>query len=348
MKALLVEEIGKHTLKLTDIAEPILTDDYGVKIRVKYCGICGSDAHTYMGTYPSTKPPVVLGHEFSGQVVEVGKAVKKVKVGQRVTSETTFTTCGTCPECQTKNYNLCSKRKGIGTAQNGAFAEYVVSREESVHILPDNVSYLTASLLEPLACSVHACLEKTTVHANDTVCIFGPGTIGLMLALVAKNAGAKVILAGVAKDQQRLELAETLGILTVNQGNENLPDFIARLKPFGVDLSYECSGSVHALNTAFEITKKRGDVVQMGVFSQDYNSINTQYILQKELNYIGSRSQKPSSWVKALHLLENEGLEVEPAITAIISLDEWKKGFNNTISSMGIKTVVSISDDMEP
>ena len=111
--------------------------------------------------HASTKRPVVLGHEFSGAVTEIGPDVKNIKVGAtRVTSETTFKTCGVCPMCKSKDYNLCGNRQGIGTQINGSMAEYLVSREESVHVLPDNVSLLSAALTEPLACGVHAAIAE--------------------------------------------------------------------------------------------------------------------------------------------------------------------------------------------
>ena len=149
MKAVVKTATGYDNMVYQDIPEPEATGDL-VKIKIAYSGICGTDLHAFKGTYASTKPPVVLGHEFSGIVTAVGPDVKHVKVGDRVTSETTFATCGHCTSCATKDYNLCSNRKGLGTQINGSMAQYVVSREESVHILPEHVSLLSASLTEPL------------------------------------------------------------------------------------------------------------------------------------------------------------------------------------------------------
>lgn len=211
MKALTKTNPGYDQMELLDMQEPKATKNF-VKIKVEYSGICGSDLHSFKGEYGNIKTPVVLGHEFSGTVVEVGEEVKEIKIGDRVTSETTFETCGTCDYCKSKDYNLCPSRKGIGTQVNGSFAEYVLSREESVHVLPDNVSFLAASLTEPLACCVHAALEKTTIDKDDVVLILGPGPIGLLLAQVVKSQGAKVILSGVTKDKERLEFGKKLGV----------------------------------------------------------------------------------------------------------------------------------------
>ena len=165
-----------------------------VKIKVAYSGICGTDIHAYNGSYASTKTPVILGHEFSGIVVETGPDVQKVKVGDRVTSETTYKTCNTCSMCKSKDYNLCGSRQGLGTQINGSMAEYLVSREESIHVLPDHVSLLSASLTEPLACGVHAVIEKGKVQKGDICVVFGAGAIGQMVSQVAKGCGAVVIL----------------------------------------------------------------------------------------------------------------------------------------------------------
>lgn len=195
MRALAKVKSGYDNMELIEMEELKVYGDR-VKIKVAYSGICGSDLHTFKGEY-SKKIPVVLGHEFSGVVVEVGQDVRKIKAGDRVTSETTFETCGACIYCQTKDYNLCSSREGIGTQIDGSFSEFILSREESVHILPDNVSLLSASLTEPLACCVHSALEKTTIFKNDIVLIFGPGPIGILLAQVIKSQGAYVVLAGI-------------------------------------------------------------------------------------------------------------------------------------------------------
>ena len=133
LKAVVKTAQGYDQMVYKDVPEPEATGDL-VKIKIAYSGICGTDLHAFKGTYASTKPPVILGHEFSGIVTAVGPNVTKFKVGDRVTSETTFTTCGTCPSCLTKDYNLCSHRQGIGTQINGSMAQYVVSREESVHM----------------------------------------------------------------------------------------------------------------------------------------------------------------------------------------------------------------------
>ncbi len=313
-----------------------------VKIKVAYTGICGTDIHTFTGQYKNSQTPVVLGHEFSGIVVDVGEDVTKVKVGDKVTSETTFVTCGECEYCLEKDYNLCAHRKGIGTQINGSFAEYVISREESVHVLPDTVDLKAAALTEPLACCVHAALEKTVVKKEDKVLIFGPGPIGLLQAQVVKAQGAFVILAGITKDQKRLELAKSLGVdVAVDIQKESLEEMVLTYTDgYGVDKLFECSGAVQALNQGLPLVKKKGTFVQVGIFSEKLNLLDQESIIQREITYIGTRSQKPSSWHIALKLLEEKKINTEKMITKIVPLDYWRQGFEAVLSGNEIKVLV--------
>ncbi|UYP09959.1 zinc-binding dehydrogenase [Priestia megaterium] len=341
MKAVMKVEPGYDKMLLKTIPE-LEVQKNQVKIKVAYTGICGTDIHTFTGQYKNSQTPVVLGHEFSGIVVEVGEDVTKVKVGDKVTSETTFVTCEACDYCLEKDYNLCAHRKGIGTQINGSFAEYVISREESVHVLPNAVDLKAAALTEPLACCVHAALEKTVVKKEDKVLIFGPGPIGLLQAQVVKAQGAFVILAGITKDQKRLELAKSLGVdIAVDIQKESLEEIVLNYtNGYGVDKLFECSGAVQALNQGLPLVKKKGTFVQVGIFSEKLNLLDQESIIQREITYIGTRSQKPSSWHTALKLLEEKKINTEKMITKIVPLDYWRQGFEAVLSGNEIKVLV--------
>ena len=341
MKAVVKTKPGYDNIEILDIEEPKVEADK-VKIKVDYSGICGSDIHSFKGEYANLKAPVVLGHEFAGVVVEVGEDVKNVKVGDRVTSETTFATCEECIYCKTKDYNLCGNRKGIGTRINGSFAEYVLSREESIHILPENVSTLEAAFTEPLACCCHAALEKTSVSEDDTVLIIGPGPIGILLAQVVKSRGANIIMSGVEKDIPRLELAKELGVdVIVNVGKENLEDVVNReTNGNGVTKVFDCSGFMPAVNQALRLIQKKGTFVQVGIFAKKLNEMDQDAIIQREITYVGSRSQKPSSWDLALDLLSSKKVNVEKLITKVVYLDDFKEGMEALIAGTEIKVIV--------
>lgn len=344
MKAVVKTKAGYDNIKLLDVEEPKVYGDR-VKIKVAYSGICGSDIHSFKGEYANIKTPITMGHEFSGTVIEIGPDVKNVKVGDRVTSETTFETCEQCDFCKSKDYNLCSSRKGIGTQVNGSFAEYVLSREESVHVLPENVSLLAASLTEPLACCVHAALEKSTIEKDDVVLIIGPGPIGLLLAQVVKSQGAKIIMTGITKDKERLEFAKKLGVdIVVDVQEESLKDVVMKeTNNYGVDKGFDCSGFIPAVNDAFPLLKKKATFVQLGISAKRYNEIDCESLVQREINYVGSRSQKPSSWVKSLELLEAGKVDTEALITKIVSLEQFHEGIEDLMAGNEIKVAVDSS-----
>lgn len=341
MKALVKKDNEYGNMQLEEIDESVVNRNQ-VKIKVAYSGICGSDIHSYKGEYKNLRPPVVLGHEFSGIVVDVGSNVRGIKIGDKVTSETTYYICGKCDYCKSIDYNLCPNRKGIGTQANGSFAESVVNRAESIHILPENVDLLSASITEPLACCAHAVLEKTNVELSDVVLIFGPGSMGLLTAQIVKARGAYAILAGITKDKDRLKLAESLGIdKTVDIQNENLEKIVMDLTGgYGVDKVFECSGSVKAANSGLLLLKKKGTMVQIGIFAKSVNELDEDKIIQKEIIYIGSRSQKPSSWDKALYLLQTGKVNTKAIITDVYDLKDWKIGFNKVMNGEGIKIVL--------
>ena len=171
-----------------------------VLIKVAYAGICGTDLHAYKGEYSRTKFPVVLGHELSGVITEVGEGVTKFKVGDRVTCESTYKPCGTCRYCKKKEYNLCGHRIGIGTNKDGAFEEYMTMQADRVWKLPDNVSLRSAAISEPLACATHSVMEIGNVQEGETVVVFGAGGVCCAGAgVVAFGAGAEAALAASSK-----------------------------------------------------------------------------------------------------------------------------------------------------
>lgn len=341
MKALVKVDLGYDKMELLNIDEPKVYGDR-VKIKVSYTGICGSDIHTFKGEYKNAKTPVALGHEFSGDVVEIGPDVKNIKIGDRVTSETTFETCGICPYCLEKDYNLCDQRKGIGTQVNGSMAEYVLSREESCHVLDKNITYQAAALTEPLACCVHAALEKTSILPTDIVLIFGPGPIGLLLTQVVKSQGATVIIAGITKDLPRLKLALEIGAdYIVDVQTENLSDIVQSItNKMGVDCAFDCSGVISAVNQGLPLMRKKSDFVQVGLFAEKNNKLDQESIIQREINYIGSRSQKPSSWIIALDLLAKNKINTEKMITKIYDLDNWQEAFDKVMAGSEIKVLL--------
>lgn len=340
MKALVKTAPGYNQMVLKEIPQPKPEKDQ-VLIKVAYTGICGTDVHGFKGEYDRLKTPLVLGHEFSGVVAEVGSEVTKVKVGDEVTSETTFSTCGSCEPCQNKEYNLCLKRQGLGSQVNGSFAEYVLTREESVHLLDGKISLMEASITEPIACGVHASMEKTQVGAGDTVVVIGPGPIGLCLTQVLKGIGAKVIMVGITRDKERLETARSLGAdAIVDSQAENAAEVIQEMTGVGADYCFECSGAAPAVKNAFDYLRQKGTLVQMGVFAKNENLLDLNSIVQREMNIVGSRSQKPSTWQLTLDLMKKGSIDARRLITKVYPLTEWEQAFEDAMAGTEIKVVL--------
>ena len=340
MKALVKTALGFGNLEIQDKPEPTPGKDQ-VKIKVMYAGICGSDIHTYEGHY-KVAVPVTLGHEFSGEVVGVGENVTEFKSGDRVTSETTFTICGECDYCQTKDYNLCNHRKGLGTQQDGGFTTYLIARKESVHLLPENVDNQSAAMTEPLACTHHA-IEKTIIHDGDLAVVMGPGPIGLLTAQVAKSRGAKVVITGLTNDKIRLDKAKELGIdYVVNIQEVDLKEFVNNLTDgYGADIVYECSGAVPAAKQGMDLLRKKGQYCQVGIFANSEIPFDMEKVIQKEIRVVGSRSQKPADWEASLALMDKGLVNTKSLVTHEYDITEWDKAYDAIKSGEAIKVLLT-------
>ncbi|MEJ7542376.1 zinc-binding dehydrogenase [Staphylococcus intermedius] len=339
MKALVKTELGYGHLEVLDRTEQKPLDQQ-VKIEVKYAGICGTDLHTFEGHY-KVNAPVTLGHEFSGEIVEVGKDVTAFKVGDRVTSETTFYVCNECRYCKEKDYNLCNYRKGLGTQVDGGFAKYVIAREESVHRLPDNVSYQSAAMTEPLACAYHA-VSKINVNVGDVAVVMGPGPIGLLVAQVLKSKGAIVVITGLDSDEKRLEKAKALKMdHVVNLQQSNLEEKVKAITDgYGADIVMECSGAVPAAKQGLSLLRKKGAYGQVGIFKTAEIPFDMEKVIQKELTIVGSRSQKPADWEPSLQLMSQGLVDAEALVTEEFYIDEWDKAYQHLKSGDGIKALL--------
>lgn len=209
MKAVILKSIEGKKFSIEDVNEPVAKSN-DVKIKVEAAGICATDIHIAEGEFNAILP-LILGHEFSGTVVEIGDCVSNIKVGDRVTAESVIYSCGKCAYCISGHYSICKERKAIGVQFNGAFAEYVLVPHEKVFKLHDNIDFISAALTELLACCVHGLVEETNISAGDRVLISGPGPLGLLALQVAKIQGGEIAICGIEQDSRRLHLARELG-----------------------------------------------------------------------------------------------------------------------------------------
>jgi L-iditol 2-dehydrogenase len=286
---------------------------------------------------------VVLGHEFCGTVVEAGTHVRRFKPGDRVVASNPAQTCGKCYHCRAGNPFMCLHRVSAGYMIDGAFAEYICIREERCHSLPDHVSFRQAALGEPLSVAVHAVIERTTVHAGDLVLVAGPGAVGLLTLLVAKLEGARVIVAGVAKDGSRLTLAKELGAdLVVDSSSEDLVGIVGRLSNGeGADLVYECSGVANSLDLCWAAVRREGTLAQVGIYPSrietDFNKV-----VMKELTVIGSFGYVWDSWRRSIQLLSERRVKAEALISHEVSLSQFEEAFRITQDGTATKVIFNI------
>lgn len=346
MKALVKYAQGEGNMELRDVPEPTARPGE-VKIKVMAAGICGSDLHIKHGDIGiPMRPPFTIGHEFSGIISDIGAGVTQFKVGQRVTAENSRQVCGHCIYCRTGNYNLCSERLATGYAFDGAFTDYCVVPQERVHLLPDNVDYVTGALSDPSACAYHAVVEMTGIRAGEIVLITGPGPMGLFTLQYAKASGAQVVLTGRGKDVERLKLAKTLGAdLTVNTEVEDLKQVMLReLKTDRADVAFECSGKQGGAATCLDLLKKQGRYTQVGIFGSPI-TIDMDQFLYKEIQMVGSFSQKYTAWKEAIRLASLGKINARALVTHMMPLDQWAEGFSKFESGEAVK-VVFCSDEV--
>ncbi len=328
---------GSGHVQVRDVEELDLRPEQ-VRIEVRATGICGSDLHVYHDTINyNIRTPVVMGHEFSGVVVEKGEAVgDEVQVGDRVTGEPSIYICGRCDYCLSEHYNLCPERKVMGYWYDGCFAPYC--NATFVHKLPEGIGFEAGALTELLACCVHSVTEQAGVSAGDFVAITGPGPVGLFAALVALAEGGTVMLCGTGRDAERLRLAEELGVQHVINIEECDP--LERVREltggYGADVVVECAGVAPAMNLALELARKRGRVSQMGLPGKRVE-IDFEQIAYKELQVSGGIGQRRPAWKRALRLMEGGFIPSEKLITHRLPLAEWEQAFALAEAQEGIK-----------
>ena len=335
MKALVKKSAGIGNIELMEVHEP-KPKSTEVKIEVKAAAICGTDIHIYYDEYPNC-PPVILGHEMAGIVVEVGKDVKKVKIGDRVTSETFKYTCGTCYFCQIGQIAHCPKRLSMGVHVDGTFTKYLIQREESIHLLPDNIEFGAGALSEPLATAVHSIYERANIIPGDIVMISGPGPIGLLCLQAVKNLNATVILCGITKDENRLVFGKKLGAdYTINVEKDSLNLIQDLTNGLGVDTAIECAGAKASLDQCINLVRKGGQLIKVGLYGRNVE-INIDQTVIKELNIKPSFTYRHETWERAMKLLREDKIKTAPLVSGEFTLKDWEKAFEAVKENKGLK-----------
>lgn len=327
---------AKGDVRVEEIEEPVVIPG-AVKIKVKWCGICGSDLHEYLGGpifIPVGEPhplsgnvaPVVLGHEFSGEVVEVGENVTKFKAGDRVIVEP-IVACGECPACREGKYNLCSSLGFHGLCgSGGGFAEYTVFPQEFVHKIPDKMSYEKAALVEPMAVALHS-LRVGNFRTGDSALVLGAGPIGIATIECLKAAGAKIVIV-LQRKSVRQEYAKRSGADVVLDPNEvNVAEEVKKLTGgVGVDVSFETTGAKIGFDTGIEAIKYDGTMVITSIWEKDV-SFNPNSLVFSEKKIIGTLAYR-HEFPATIAQMNDGRVKAEGYITKKVFLDDIvKEGF---------------------
>lgn len=342
---------ARKDVRVEDVPEPPAPGPDEVKIKVEWCGICGSDLHEYDAGpifIPTEEPhpltgamaPVTLGHEFSGEIVAVGENVKKFKVGDRVAPDAAQH-CGECYMCKIDRYSVCEKLAFTGLMANGAFAEYVNVPAYTLFKLRPELSGEVGALVEPLAVGIHA-VRQGRVLVGDTVAVVGAGTIGLVTIQSALAAGAsKVFSIEMAKDRKKF--AANLGAIVLDPTETDVAEAVkAQTDGQGVDVAIECIGKAVTVNTCIQCAKRGGRVVIVGIFEKP-GEINYNDLVFEEKELVGSLAYC-GEFDAAIALLADGRIKAEHLITGKIKLDDIvEKGFEELLKNResNVKILVS-------
>ena len=336
MKALLLT--APSHLEFTYFPEPVPGADE-VLLRVKACGICGSDIHGWDGSTGRRRPPLIMGHEASGEIAATGPGVTRWKKGDRVTFDSTIF-CGECAYCRAGQVNLCDNRRVVGVSppeyrQHGAFAEYVALPTRILYAVPDQLTYAQAAMIEPVSIAIHA-VQRVKIAPTDTAVVVGSGMIGLFVIQALRWAGASRIIA-VDLEDNRLALARELGATdTINSGAGDPVAEIMRLTGGrGADLAFEVVGISPTLNLALAALRRGGSAVLVGNLSAK-TDFPMQAVVTRELSVLGTCSSA-GEYPVCLDLIARGVIRVEPMISAVAPLTEGVDWFKRLSAKDGGK-----------
>ena len=330
---------GKDTVAVVDKPIPPVIDDT-VLIKVAYAGICGSDLSIVAGKHPRAKPPLVMGHEFSGTIVELPQNPRPdLKVGDRVTVFPLIT-CGKCYVCQMGLPHVCQELKLFGIDTDGAFAEYVRVTQDTVFKIPDNLSDQKGALIEPIAVCIHSA-RMSRLQIGDTVVVTGAGPIGLLMAMVARAAGAaQVIVTEVSP--VRIAGAKKLGFTVLNAADDNLVEQVLDLtRGRGGDIVFEATGHPSVAPYLLDLVRIRGQIVQVGIFKQPV-AIDLRAVNFHEVELIGARVYTREDYDQTISLAAQQRFDLDSIEAEVRPLEEAVAAFASAGAATAVKTMFKV------
>ncbi len=337
MDALVKTEAG---VGLTLMKMPVPVAGPGeVLIKVHKTAICGTDVHIYNWdpfAQQHIKPPMIIGHEYVGEIAALGEGVTGFHMGQRVSGEGHIT-CGHCRNCHNGNIQWCKDTVGVGVDRDGAFAEYLVIPASNVIAIDECLDEDVVSFFDAFGNATHTALMWNLV--GEDVLITGAGPIGIMAAGICKYAGARRVVITDLNDY-RLDLARKMGVdAAVNTGRENLEDVMKQLSIVeGFDVGLEMSGNGHAFNQLLSVMRTGGKVSLLGLGNKPIN-VDMNYIIGKGLTLQGIYGRKMDNWHQMSYMVQG-GLDMTPVITHRFHYTDFQKGFDAMMSGMSGKVVL--------
>jgi len=341
MKAL-VKAAPQEGLVMQQVEIPVPGPDE-VLVKVKKTAICGTDIHIWKWDEwsASTVPtPMVVGHEFCGEIVETGAAVKKFSIGERVSGEGHIV-CGTCRNCRAGRGHLCRNTMGVGVNRPGAFAEYLCLPQDNIVPIPDDISDEIAAIFDPFGNAVHTALSFDLI--GEDVLVTGAGPIGIMGALVAQRVGArKVVITDIS--DYRIQLAREMGVEhVVNAEKQDLRDVMDSLgMTEGFDVGLEMSGAAPAMRDMIDKMNNGGKIALLGIAPTEF-AVDWNKIIFKMLQVKGIYGREIfETWYKMIALVQS-GLDLSGLITHRINAEDFENGFKHMLSGEAGKVVMSWS-----
>ncbi|MBE7556950.1 MAG: alcohol dehydrogenase catalytic domain-containing protein [Anaerolineales bacterium] len=330
---------GKDSIELVDKPVPEATGQQAL-IKVNYAGICGTDLAIVTGKHPRATAPLVMGHEFAGVIAALPPDPHSdLKIGDRVTVYPLLS-CGKCYICQMGLPHVCRNLKLIGIDTDGAFAEYVVAAEDAIFKIPDNLTNLEGALIEPLAVCIHAA-SMSRLQIGDTVVVTGAGPIGLLMAQVARAAGAaQIIVTEVAT--ARIETAQAMGFTVLNAAAENLVQQVLDMtQGRGGDIVFEATGHPSVAPYLMELVRIRGQLVQLGIFKQPV-ALDLRALNFKEVDLIGSRVYTREDYERAISLAAAQKFDLKAVVSRVRPLAEAVSNFEDAKNATSLKVMFEV------
>lgn len=324
------------SVELREIPKPEIGPD-DVLLEVANVGVCGSDLHQWTADHSwPVNYPVVLGHEFGGYISELGANVTGWKEGDRVVSETAAVIDPNNPMTRQGLYNLDPTRKGFGYGVNGAMTKYVRVPARCLHKVPDQVPFEEACLTEPCCVAFNAVVGNGQIKPGDRVIVLGPGTIGILCAVMAKLCGAEVAIVGLEADKGRLEIAKQYGCVPI-VGDATA--WAMERDGLGADMIVDAAGVSATLKVAIDLVRPNGRISKVG-WGKNPLGFSLDPLVQKNVALQGSFSHNWPIWERVIALMASGLLDVKPIIGGVWAFDEWETAFNKMHHGDVVKSVL--------